>query len=952
MRETVCLGGLIHAPTETTEWCDRIRRTRRHRPGVGGGGSLAERAEDQPERGGSARARAQQRLIISGRVGTKWVDLTRRVRLSCDRPGIAAVASDGLVSTRGDGVGEVVATVGGIEAKVPVRVLGSGGPHRVTFERDVEPILTRAGCNAGACHGKARGQNGFQLSLLGFDPDFDLDAIDPRGPRPPRLPGRARSRASCSCKATAAGPARRRPAARARRARPTRRSAAGSPPGCPGARPTPRTGQRIAVEPAERIMDPGDEQQLARHGPLLRRHDRGRDPPGRLPVERDAPSSRSTPTGWSRPGPIPGEAAITARFRGLFATCDVTHPAAGRRPGRASTTACPRPNFIDGLVWAKLQKLGITPSAPAGDATFLRRASLDVIGRLPTPDEARAFLADPAADKRARLVDRLLDRPEYADHWANKWVDLLRPEPLPRRDQGGLEPRRLDPRRLPARTCPTTSSSARSSRRRGSTFQRRRRRRSSATAASRRRSPPMVSQLFLGIRLECAKCHHHPFEVWGQERLLRVRRLLRPRRPQGDRPLAADLRRRGDRLHGQAGAVKHPLTGEVLPPKPLFGAAPVDDDPDADPREALARWMTAPENPYFARVIVNRVWADLMGRGIVEPVDDLRATNPPSNGPLLDALADDFRRHGYDLKHLIRTIMTSYGLRPRLRAERPERRRHPQLLAALPPAAAGRGPARRDRRRHRRPRDVRRRPARHARDDDLDPPRPLAVPRHLRPARPEPGPALRADDRHVGRPGPPPDERPRPARQDHRATTAAPPGWPTGDEPPGEIVEELYLLAYGRFPTDEERAVGVELFAERRAPSRRAGGRGPALGPAQLARIRLQGLIRAGRADRPSAKARPHERSTNCESMTRRDCLRLGLGGPDRRRPGRRPAAPRGRGGAARRPRPTSCILIWMDGGPSHYETFDPKPERPGRDPRQVRRRSPPRSPASSSRST
>ena len=233
----------------------------------------------------------------------------------------------------------------------------------------------------------------------------------------------------------------------------------------------------------------------------------------------------------------------------------------------------------------------------------------------------------------------------------------------------------------------------------------------------------MVSQLFLGIRLECAKCHHHPFESWGQEEFYSS-----PPTSPGSAARGPASRRRspgGEEIvfTAKSGAVKHPLTARCCRPGRCSARPRADDDPEADPREALARWMTAPDNPYFARVIVNRVWADLMGRGIVEPVDDLRATNPPSNGPLLDALADDFRTHGYDLKQLIRTIMTSSGLRPELRAERAERGRHPQLLAPLPPAAPGRGAARRGLRRDRRARDVRRRAARFAAAGDLDRPR-------------------------------------------------------------------------------------------------------------------------------------------------------------------------------------------------------------------------------------
>ena len=312
---------------------------------------------------------------------------------------------------------------------------------------------------------------------------------------------------------------------------------------------------------------------------------------------------------------------------------------------------------------------------------------------------------------------------------------------------------------------------------RGSTFEQ-----GPATIFRDRREPeeiaPMVSQLFLGIRLECAKCHHHPFESWDQAQFYEFAAYF------------ARVGRKGTGLSppisgseeivytAKSGSVKHPLTGKVLAPRALFGSAPVSDDPDADPREALARWMIAPENPYFARVIVNRVWAEIMGRGIVDPVDDLRATNPPSNGPLLDALADDFRRHGYDLKHLIGTILSSsvYALssepnernvadtrnfsrhyRQRLRAE--------VLLDAISDVTGV-------------PDTFAAAPARLARRGDLDAPRALAVPRHVRPARPEPGPALRTHGRHVGRPGAAPHERAGAAQESHQRRRTAPRGSP------------------------------------------------------------------------------------------------------------------------------------------------------------------------------
>ena len=312
-----------------------------------------------------------------------------------------------------------------------------------------------------------------------------------------------------------------------------------------------------------------------------------------------------------------------------------------------------------------------------------------------------------------------------------------------------------------------TSSSARSSPRGGAT---------TATAPSvvwrDRREPEeaatIVSQVFLGIRLECAKCHHHPFESWGQEQFYEFAAYFARVGHKGAAiapPIAA-----GEEtvFLKKSGAVKHPLTGQVLPPKPLFGSAPPPTTPTPTPARPWPPGSPRRRNPYFSRVIVNRTWAELMGRGIVEPVDDLRATNPPSNGPLLDALADDFVAHGYDLKHLIRTIMTSaaYGLSsdPTDRNVADTRnfsrhyRQRPRAEVLLDAIVDITGV----------PETARRRPARHPRRRELDDPEHLAVPRHLRPPRPQPGPPLRADARHLGRPGPPPDERPRHQPQDHR----------------------------------------------------------------------------------------------------------------------------------------------------------------------------------------
>ncbi len=756
---------------------------------------------------------ARQRLIVSGTVGGRQVDLTRQVRLRCDEPGIVTLDADGMVSARGDGDARVVATVGGIEVAVPVRVRGMEDTRRVTFELDVLPILTRAGCNAGACHGKARGQNGFPMSLLGFDPEFDLDAItrEARGRRVfPANPGQSLLLLKGSAQIAHGGGRRLEVGGGAYETirlwieQGMPRSPADSP-----------KVERVTIDPPERTMVANAEQQL-----IVTAHysDGTQGDVTHLAAFQSNESAVAavSPDGLVKTGSIPGEAAVSARFRGRFATSDIAIPLPGDVP--ADTYAqLPQRNFIDGHVWSKLQRLGIVPSGPSEDAKFLRRASLDVIGRLPSPEETRAFLVDSASDKRARLVDRLLERPEYADHWANKWLDLIRPNPF---RVGRKAVWNLDAwvREAFRANKPYDQFVREIVAARGSTF-----RDGAVTVFRDRREPEeaatLVSQLFLGIRLECARCHQHPFESWSQADFY------------GFAAYFARIGRKGTGISppisgseeffftAKSGDVKHPLTGLVVPPKPLYGSAPKPEDPEADPREVVARWMTSLENPYFAQVIVNRIWAEIMVRGLVEPVDDLRATNPPSNGPLLLALAEDFRQHGHDLKHLIRTIMTSgaYGLtsepvernisdtrhhsrhyRQRLRAE--------VLLDALVDITGV--------------------------DESFEgmPPRSraAAVWTHRSPSlsldtfgRPDPNqdpPCERISDTSVVQAlhlMNAPNLHTKLSSDAGRVAALA-----TGDKSPAEIVDELYLLAYCRFPTEEERSVGVERFkpsaAERR----------------------------------------------------------------------------------------------------------------------------------------
>ncbi len=308
-------------------------------------------------------------------------------------------------------------------------------------------------------------------------------------------------------------------------------------------------------------------------------------------------------------------------------------------------------NFVDHHVFEKLEQLQILPSELCTDEEFIRRVYLDVIGILPTPEETAAFLADTDPDKRAKVIDALLERPEFAEFWALKWGDLLRIRNAKVSNSGVHKFHRWlvaafrdnMPYDQFARELLTAS---------GSTFvnppanyYR--------TATETNDCTETTSQLFLGIRIQCAKCHNHPFERWSQDNYYGIGAFFnRVQRKQGVNPDEQVI------WVARAGEVTQPRTGQQMQPwLPLTGTAELAGE--GDRREALVEWLVKPDNPFFAKVEVNRIWGHLMGRGIVEPVDDFRDSNPPASASLLAALADDFAAHGYDRKHVMRTILNS-----------------------------------------------------------------------------------------------------------------------------------------------------------------------------------------------------------------------------------------------------------------------------------------------------
>ncbi|MCH7686993.1 MAG: DUF1553 domain-containing protein, partial [Planctomycetes bacterium] len=351
--------------------------------------------------------------------------------------------------------------------------------------------------------------------------------------------------------------------------------------------------------------------------------------------------------GITRTGKVPGEAAITVNYMGQVGAMQILLP----RPGAPNPyPEIPSFNKIDDLVTAKLKKMGIVPSELADDATFLRRLFLDTIGTLPTPDEIRSFLADERLDKRQRKIDEVLNREEFADYWALKFADILLVNSETLGERGAYE-FHYWLRDQFARNRPYDEWV---------------RELITATGVSGKNGPVnfyralrtpedltrSISQAFLGVRLDCSQCHHHPFEKWAQEDFYGLAGFfngLQRKSMPGNRELV---------YHAGYQTTKMPLTGAVVLTRPPGGDVPADIS-NGDPRVKLAAWMTASENPWFAKLVANRLWKHYLGRGLVEPEDDLRSTNPATNEPLLDYLSEEFVRSGYDMKALMRLILSS-----------------------------------------------------------------------------------------------------------------------------------------------------------------------------------------------------------------------------------------------------------------------------------------------------
>lgn len=611
--------------------------------GFGTAPLLAAELQVFPARVELSDAHARRQLVVT----LDQSDVTRQVTYTSNHPEIVRVDARGFVTPVAAGAAEITVRYQTQESRIPIQIANLDTSRPIDFSNEIEPLLSRFGCNAGGCHGKASGQNGFKLSLFGFDTNFDYQALvqEARGRRiSASSPDRSLLLRKAAGQAPHGGGKRIEPGTEAYHL-----IEQWIEQGAPRSAETAAKLTKIEVFPTERLMRTGAEQQLA----VLAQYSDGstRD----ITAETQFASNLDPVAGVSEQGLVQcngqtGEATVMARYMGQVAVFRALVPHGTPLADIAGFTP---QGYIDELVVAKWKKLGLHPSPICDDPTYLRRVTVDLCGRLPTPEEVRAFLADTSADKRTKAVDRLLATSDYPAFFAMRWGTILRNSNLAGSTQAAYAFQNWI-KDLIARNRPYDELV-----------------RGVIAAAGEWQDAPAINwywqsrddqlhqvtadtaQVFLGIRMQCARCHHHPYEKWGQDDYY---------------GLAGFFTRLGRKSFGEpppyfssprvTTGERNPLTGQVPEPKYL-SAEVAKFTPEQDPRHGLVDWMVKPENPYFSKVLVNRLWGHFLGRGLVDQIDDMRETNPPSNPELLNALAKDFVDHKFDMQHMIRQIVTS-----------------------------------------------------------------------------------------------------------------------------------------------------------------------------------------------------------------------------------------------------------------------------------------------------
>ncbi|MFO1092361.1 MAG: DUF1549 and DUF1553 domain-containing protein [Planctomycetaceae bacterium] len=590
-------------------------------------------------------ARARQQLVVTGYFGAEDIrDLTGAVTFESSDPNVVAIAG-GVARPVGNGAATITARLGASSVSTQVMVWGYEHNPPVSFSNETLAALTKAGCNMGACHGSPSGKGGFRLSLRAYDPPLDVLTLrtEALGRRTNLFNPDESLLLKKPLMEVAHGGGRRLKKGDAAHTVLRQWIAEGM------QLDTDKHAvlERIEVLPKQRVFhDHGNRQQLMVNGYYSDGSVRDVTP---LTVFSSSSESIAT---VNEHGLVEkagrGEAAILVRILDKMDTSYVTF--LETVPGFAWNNP-PEFNFIDQLVDAKLQQLQVPPSDLCSDDEFLRRATLDTTGRLPTIAESEAFLNDLSQDKRARLVEQLLSSKDHAAFWGLKWADVLRV------NSGKLNPAGVskfnrwiyegvlndEPMNEFATQLLTATGSVYENP--AASYWRASREPTDATETT--------AQLFLGIRIQCAKCHNHPFERWTQDNYYGISAAFarigrKPGATTNDEVIFTQ----------DAGEVTQPRTGKTMKVHLLL-KGDVDVQGDNDRRAVFAAWLTQPDNPFFAKSVVNRIWGHLMGRGIVDPVDDFRDSNPPSNAPLLDELAKQFVANGFSRRWVIKSIMTS-----------------------------------------------------------------------------------------------------------------------------------------------------------------------------------------------------------------------------------------------------------------------------------------------------
>ena len=594
----------------------------------------------------------RQQLITTGIYSSGQLrDQTRQVQYSVEPAGVVQIDSTGHMTPLKDGKAIIKAIGSGVSAELPVEVIGLSNDIPVNFPNQITPIFTKLNCNSGGCHGKASGQNGFKLSLLGFYPEDDHEFLVKEG-RGRRIFPPSPSQSLLLTK----------PVGKSPHGGGKRMDVDGYEyrlihrwieQGMPYGNPSDPVVTGIKCIPDGRIMDRSAEQQIT---VMAVYSDGSTEDVTRMALyePNDPEMAEVTVTGLVKTLDLAGEVAIMARYQGQVAVFRSTIPL-----GAEIVAKPPVKNFIDEAVIAKLDVLGIPASPVCDDGTFLRRVSIDITGSLPTEAEVSAFLANPDSQKREKVIDQLLDSTAYADYFTNKWNLVLRNK---KRANDQLAPTygfhkwiwsslyENKPYDQFVREILTATGNADDN---------------PPVAWYREVDQPNeqvedVSQLFLGLRIQCARCHHHPFEKWSQDDYYGMAAFFsRVGRKNiiGGNNAMRDKRIFAIDNQGPAQS-RNERTGKMLAPTGL-GSKPYTVTPEDDPRALLADWMADPQNPFFAKALVNRYWKHFFSRGIVEPEDDMRETNPPANPELLNRLSQNFIASKFDIKNLVRTICMS-----------------------------------------------------------------------------------------------------------------------------------------------------------------------------------------------------------------------------------------------------------------------------------------------------